>query len=335
MPPLVWVLSDERPGNANQALGVAEALGWPFVRREIRCGPLARLPNAVLGSSTLGLRPECRTALAPPWPALVIAAGRRAAPVVRWLKRRHPRGFFVQLMWPGSARGFDLIAVPAHDDVPDGPRILKTPGAPHRLTPAALAAAAEALAPRIAHLPRPYVVCLVGGTSKGLRFSPEDAATLAGKAGALAARRGGSLLITTSRRTGGDCEQAIEQTSLPAPVWLHRFSDGGDNPYAGLLGLADALVVSADSASMCTEACAAGRPVFLYRPRAGVRRKHARLHARLERAGHLRPLGAPWPERVPPPLCPQTAVAEVIRARLPWPVIWSRTETVASAPPTA
>ncbi|MGH6915491.1 MAG: ELM1/GtrOC1 family putative glycosyltransferase, partial [Geminicoccales bacterium] len=75
--PRVWVLTDARPGNDNQALGVALALGWPFTVVQLRYGPLARLPNLLLGSSTLGLTAAARAALMAPWPDLVIAAGRR------------------------------------------------------------------------------------------------------------------------------------------------------------------------------------------------------------------------------------------------------------------
>ena len=32
----VWVLADDRAGNVNQLLGIAEALGWPYERKEIR-----------------------------------------------------------------------------------------------------------------------------------------------------------------------------------------------------------------------------------------------------------------------------------------------------------
>jgi uncharacterized protein len=82
-PPRVWVLADERPGNANQALGVAEALGWPFEVKELRFGRLAKLPNLMLGHSLAGLTENSRAALTSPWPDLVIAAGRRSAPVAR------------------------------------------------------------------------------------------------------------------------------------------------------------------------------------------------------------------------------------------------------------
>ncbi|MGH6945245.1 MAG: ELM1/GtrOC1 family putative glycosyltransferase, partial [Geminicoccaceae bacterium] len=125
---------------------------------------------------------------------------------------------------------------------------------------------------------------------------------------------GGSLMVTGSRRTGGPCEQVLAR-ALDAPHFLYRWSAGGENPYLGMLGSADAVLVTADSASMCTEACASGAPVFLYRPGSGGK-KLARLHRRLEELGHLLPLGAPWPERLPPPLEPAATVAEAIRERL-------------------
>ena len=333
-PPRTWVLADDRPGNVNQALAVAEALAWPFLVKTLRYGPLARLPNGLLGGSVLGLTAAARAGLAPPWPELVIAAGRRTAPVARWLKRRLPAAFLVQLMWPGSARGLDLVAVPAHDDLRARPELLRTQGAPHRITPARLERAAAALAPRLVDLPRPRIACLVGGSNRAVRFTATDAVTLARQASALARSRAGSLLVTTSRRTDDACAAALAG-AIDVPRLLHRWSPqsaGPDNPYLGLLGAADAIIVTADSASMCTEACAAGRPVFLFRPAAGASAKLARLHAALEAAGYLRPLGAAaWPERSPPPLDPATAVADAIRARLSGPIGAPTPQAVASA----
>jgi uncharacterized protein len=333
------VLLDQRPGNRNQVLAVAEALGWPFATKEIGYGPLARLPNWLLGRSLLGLTPAARASLVPPWPALVITAGRRSLSVARWLKRRQPAAFLVQLMWPGSARGLDLIAVPAHDGVADRPHLIHTAGVPHRITAARLAEAAAALAPRLADLPRPWIACLVGGSNLRVRFTRADATALGRQASALARECAGSLLIITSRRTDARCIPAL-MAALDGPGLVHRWTpqsleqsrdegsgegpDGSsekhagtaDNPYLGLLGAADAIIVTADSASMCMEACATGKPVFLFRPAAGVSRRLARLHAALQDQGRLCPLGSAWPERRPPPPNPADAVADAIRARL-------------------
>jgi hypothetical protein len=315
--PGIWVLTDGRPGHDHQALGVAEALGWPFAIRGIDYGPLARLPNLLLGRSTRGLSAAARNALVAPWPDLVIGAGRRTAPVARWLKRRNPKAFLVQLMWPGSARDLDLIVVPEHDRVNDRPGVIRTLGTPGRVTPARLAAAADRLAPSLAGLPRPRIACLVGGARRRMPFTPGDAEALARRASRLAQRRGGSLLVATSRRTTGACEDSLAR-ALDAPHLLHRFG-GNDDLYLAILGSADAVLVTADSASMCGEACAIGRPVFLDRAQNAGPSKLTALHRRLEQLGYLRPLGAPWPTALPPPLDPAATVAAAIRELLPPP----------------
>jgi len=313
--PSIWVLVDGRPGHDHQALGVADALGWPFVVKPLRYGALARLPNRLLGPSTWGLRPAPRDLLAPPWPDLVISAGRRTVPVARWLRQRNAAVILTHLMWPGSTRDLDLVAVPEHDRVADQPGLLRTTGTPSRVTRASLMAAAARLAPRLAALPRPRIACLVGGTRRRMRFAPSDAQALARRISGFAQAHGGSLLVTTSRRTGPACEQALAR-SIDVPHLLDRFG-GGDCLYLGMLGCADAVVVTADSASLCSEACATGQPVFLDVAHRTGPRKLTRLHVRLEELGYLRPLGAPWPEVMPPPLDPAATVAAAIRDLLP------------------
>ena len=313
--PHVWMLADDRPGNVNQALGLAEALGEPFVIKTVGYGQLARLPNWLLPTNLVGLTPATRDNLTPPWPDLVIGAGRRTARVGRWIKRHHPAVTLVQLMWPGNADGFDLIAVPEHDRVPDDPVLMRTLGPPHRLTPERLRAAALDIAPKLEGLPRPYIACLIGGSSKHVAFTPEDARSLIDGAMALAGERSGSLLVTTSRRTGTACTEAAAD-ALSGPHWLHRWQPEGDNPYLGMLGSADAVVVSADSASMCAEACAPGKPVFLHQPKAGAPEKFEILHRRLYDLGCLRDLGEPWFEVTAPPPNPAFVIADAIKALL-------------------
>ena len=293
----IWVLTDDRAGNVAQALGVAEALremaGRPFSTKHIRYTPLAKLP--LQGPSLLGLTGESRMALAPPWPRLVIGAGRRTAPVARWIKRQSGgQTRIVQIMYPGrrAAGDFDLIAVPRHDcELPggDATNILRITGAPHRLTHAMLAAAAETWSPRFNHLRRPFVAVMVGGATHSRPFPAQAAADLGRRAAALAAELGGSVLLTTSRRTGADAEAALLE-NIPEPRYAFLWSRGGDNPYLGYLALADRIVVTGDSVSMCSEASATGKPVHIYAPPDLVGAKHARLHRELYRRGLATPL---------------------------------------------
>ncbi len=317
--PLIWVLTDDRAGNVAQALGVAESLGRPFTVKEIRYTPLARLPNVLMGASVLGVAPENRCGLQAPWPDLVIAAGRRTAPIARWIKRKAgPKSVrLVQLMNPGSgAEDFDLIAVPRHDthQTPSA-RVLAITGAPHRLTEAKLKAAGEIWAPRFAALPKPRIALLVGGATHQRPFPESIARTLGEQVQAMASAAGASVLLATSRRTGPAAEAALV-AAIPGPrhafLWSQRGINAGDNPYLGYLALADAIVVTGDSVSMCTEACATRAPVYIYAPEGMVAPKHARLHQELYGLGLARAFEGSFNAWDHPPLNPAGEVARAI-----------------------
>ncbi len=319
--PCIWALADDRAGNVSQSLGIAMALGLPHTIKEIRYTAAGRLPNAVMGASFGGLTAESRAALTAPWPDLVIAAGRRTGPVARAIKQRNDgHTFLVQSMHPGSAGAdeFDLIAVPRHDRRKPAVNLLEVIGAPHRVTAERLAEAARLWAPQFAALPTPRIAVIVGGSTRRHQFTEAMAMELGRQTSAMASSAGGSLLVTTSRRTGRSPAAALIE-ALSVPQRVHRWGDAGDNPYMGFLALADAIVVTGDSVSMCSEACATSAPVYIYAPASLVSDKHARLHRDLFASGYARLLEGrfdPWNH---PPLNAATAIAAVIRERLSLP----------------
>lgn len=315
--PLIWVLTDDRAGNVAQALGVAEALGRDFKTIPIRYNPLARIPNALTGASLIGLAPETRMTFGSPWPDVVIAAGRRTGPIARWIKKHAGKPVILaQIMNPGrrGAEDFDLIAVPRHDcELPagDAPNVMRITGAPHRLTRARLASAADAWAGRIASVPRPLIALIVGGATHRKPFPADLARTLAADVSSLAERQGGAVLLVSSRRTGAAAEEAMK-AAMSAPHRAFFWSEGGDNPYFGYLALADAIVVTGDSVSMCSEACAASAPVYVYSPDGMVAPKHARLHRHLYDGGFARPFDGSFERWTHPPLNAAGEVAQKI-----------------------
>ena len=62
----------------------------------------------------------------------------------------------------------------------------------------------------------------------------------------------------------------------------------GDNPYYAYLAVADALLVTADSVSMVSEAAATGKPVHII-DLGGGDAKFARFHETMREAGITRP----------------------------------------------
>lgn len=317
--PATWLLVDDKASHRSQIVGVADALGYDmFTQKNIRYNQFAGLANGVFGARLWHLDPDSRRAIEPPWPDLVIAAGRRSAPVALAIKKKSPGTKLAHLMWPDVApRRFDLIAVPEHDTLSyTGTNLLRTTGAPHPITPAKIQSEAERWWNHVSRLPLPRIAVLIGGSTKGMRYEPEDFKMLAAYASAEAERLGGSLLITSSPRTGEAAENLVKNL-LTVPHIFHSWKAGVDNPYMAFLGLADAIIVTGDSISMCSEACATHKPVYIFVPphlahdKGGFRET---LFTRGVAKSHTYPIRPDWE----PAIMPSAAleVANAIRTRL-------------------
>lgn len=266
--PLVWVLLDDRPGNSTQSLGLAEELGWPFTALTLRFGTLARLHNRWLGASVRGLEPGSRSSLGPPWPDLVIAAGRRSAPVALWIRdQSQGRSKLVQLGRKGADRAelFDLAVTPAYTRQPSHSHRFEITGPLHRIQPEKLEVEAERWREAFrAGVRGPLVALLVGGTSGQYRLDADTARRLGKSVSKMATRQGASLLVSVSRRTSPSVADILEETLTPV-AHFHRWSPGDDaNPYLGYLALADSFVITGDSESMLVEACSTKKPVWIF-----------------------------------------------------------------------
>lgn len=264
--------------------------------KEVRYSALAKLPNALLGASFLGLSMESRLGFQPPWPDLVIGAGRRTAPVARAIKaRNNGKTALAQIMYPGraGAEEFALIAMPTHDEPVEAPNILPVLGAPHGITSNVLERARAEWKEETASLPSPRIALLVGGSTRRRTFTPQMAKELGKLANGMAEASGGSLMVSTSRRTGKGSEDAL-LGEISVPCQTFRWGQDGSNPYRGYLALADAIIVTGDSVSMCSEVCATEAPVYIYAPSGLITEKHARLHDLLYEGGYARPLARQW-----------------------------------------
>ena len=309
--PTVWVLTDGKAGDLVQCLGVAERLGVAPEQRVV--APRRRwswlMPRGGIDPREAPDRPG--SPLAPPFPDIAIASGRRAVPYLRALRTAsNGRSFTVFLKDPrtGPATA-DLIWVPEHDRL-RGENVLVTVTSPHRLSPERLAQARAAPHPAIAALPAPRAAVLLGGDSRHHRFRPQDIATFADGLDRLG-RQGVALMGTGSRRTPPALAQAVEAVVARHGGW---WWDGqGANPYVDLVAGADVIVVTADSANMIGEAAAAGAPVLVFEPHGG-HRKLTRMLARLRKAGIVHPFDGGWVSTRYPPLDATATIADAVRS---------------------
>jgi mitochondrial fission protein ELM1 len=309
--PTVWAVHDGKIGMINQVTGLAEALGWPIVQKELHIrAPWRHLPPR-FWLEPLSAVAAGGAAFGPPWPAVIIACGRNTVALARAAKRASGnRLCWVQVQDPRFARDeADLLVVPAHDPA-TGDNVFRTLGAVHRITPQKLRDGARRFAPLYAGLPRPLVAVLIGGSNKVYRLTQARLARLADDLATLA-QQGFGLAVTVSRRTQAEGGDVLRRRldGLPAIVW-----DGdGDNPYFGMLGLADAIIATADSVSMVSEAAATGKPVHVVELDGGSR-KFAAFHDAMRKAGITRPFrGAIETWSYAPPDDTARAAAEIRR----------------------
>jgi mitochondrial fission protein ELM1 len=307
-----WIVTDGAAGNEKQAEALAAALG--SAARTIRLAPRPPwrwfAPRWVPGSvAALGV------ALEPPWPALAIGCGRQGALALRVLRRLSGGATrTVQILDPRiDPRAFDLVIVPAHDAL-RGDNVLVARGALHAVDDAWLARARDAW-PQFATLPAPRTAVLLGGSHR--RFELDEAywRGLAGKLGTWLHRDGGSLLLTSSRRSPEWLRAAARAEFGVAPGVQWHGPDDGANPYAALLAWADRIVVTPDSINLLSEACATRVPVLAHvdRPLTGG---HGDFFRALVAAGRVQAMTdayAPWPVA---PLNDMAALAAGVARRL-------------------
>ena len=307
MPPST-ILAEPLAGLQAQALGLAEAAGLAPEVVSLRAKAPWRWMTARLWPA-----PVRAAGIADPGDGVLITAGGTAAVVGAALRR--PGREVVQVQHPRiDPRRFDVVVVNRHDGL-TGPNVVVTRTALHRVTQARLAAAAATWAPRLAHLPRPLAAVLVGGSNGRFRLDGPVAHSLGAQlAGMMHADRVG-LALTPSRRTSPEAQAALAAAAAPLGGWVWDMQ--GENPYFGMLALADVILVTEDSVSMVSEAVATGAPVLL----AGLpgRSRRIRLFNQLlMEDGRVRPFAGRlemWPVQ---PMDDTGAAGEDVRRRLGW-----------------
>jgi mitochondrial fission protein ELM1 len=275
-----WVITEGMIGTQNQCVGVAEALGLNPIIKQITL----RQPWKTL-TPWLGF--ECAQTfsnpLIGPWPDLLIASGRKAIAASRYIKKQSDgKTFTVHIQDPKcNPNDFDLVAVPHHDILREE-NVMVTHGAPNCLTTEKLETAHTKFTNQFSALLLPRIAVLIGGNSRTHTMTADIMHNLVKQLKSI----NGSLMITTSRRTGEENLQILQDglQGTNAYIW-----DGtGDNPYHGMLAYADHILVTADSVSMISDAGTTGKPVHVI-PLEGASPRFDRFHQHMHDINVSRP----------------------------------------------
>jgi uncharacterized protein len=292
MGPSVWAVSDGRAGNASQVRALVQALGEPgrWMRlahiqgQAHRPEPVTLSPRAPWTwfsadrwiAPLQSLPPAERGFVAPPWPTIWIAAGRRSAAFTRLVRRRSKRKTFtVQILDPYiDPSNFDLLVAPEHDHV-IGPNVVSTIGSPAYFNPDMLEEAGQ-LFGALADDTNQTAIVVLGGHSKVHRFTQAAADRLDAQLRALSAS-GWRLRITASRRTPLGIAAQFRNLAHETGAYFWAGAQDGPNPYLAWLMFSQAAIVTEDSANMLSEAAWHGLPVHIA-PLEGKSAKFTQLH---------------------------------------------------------
>lgn len=310
-----WAITDAAAGNQRQALALAERLGLPVRHLILQPRPpWSWLSPRLVAGGALALYPAQRHLFTAPWPRVAVGCGRAAALFTRQLRAlSNGRCYTVQILDPRIQTGhWDTVIAPRHDHV-SGPNVLTPLGSLNSIDDDWLADGRDSC-PALGELPQPRVGVLFGGPRRGIVLDDDYARELLQLLLDRQRREGGSLMVLASRRTPASVIAVFREAlkTIPGLVW----ADHGDgaNPYPGVLGWADRLVVTPDSVNMLSEACASGCPVQTFAPHA-LPQRIAFFHTALREAGLLHALddavGA-----LRPPLRETHTIAAELRLRI-------------------
>ncbi len=260
-PPRTWLVLGDKRGDNGQVEAVAAQLPWPYETRVVQMKPEWVYGKPRVRPSLDHLDLTKSDPLEPPWPDLIVTVGRRPSSVALWIQEQsggHAR--IVQMTKPSTRIGrFDLVVTSAETLLPPLPNIVETTLPLMRVQQDPLEL--EQWRHNFADLPRPLIGFLIGGPTRPYIYDRSVLDQVLKLAQDVADRQGGTPYLTTSRRTPEWFTDALQE-SLPVAARLFRWSaEADDNPYKGILGLADGLIVTGDSISMMVEGIGLGRPL--------------------------------------------------------------------------
>ena len=281
----VWAITGGRRGNDVLVLGVAKALGVEPQLIHTHLKPPWRWLSPYWAAFP-GVRRD--PSIAPPYPDLVLASGRQAAAHARYIGYRSGgRSFTAFFQKPAiDPKYFDFVWAPNHDRL-HGANVTSTLLSPHLLTQESLRNEADKWRARALTDcgTRTPVAVLVGGPNSAYAFTMDEFERLATHIVALT-EQNIFPMITVSRRSPSAFAAHLRARLANTPHFL--WNNEGENPYAGLLGLAEHVIVTADSVNMVGEACTSGAPVQVFEL-AGGNLKFRTFHGDMQAAGLTRP----------------------------------------------
>ena len=274
-----WILSSGLIGCENQCLGVIERLG---IETEIKKIKPSMAISLFAPYGTPFLNPQVRE----PWPDLVIAAGRKTIPYLKYIRKASKKECkTIYLQDPRiDSKEFDIVWAPKHDSI-EGNNVVKTITSPNRVTNELLNYHHDKWLGKLSKLKGPFIGFLIGGKSKAYNFNDDECEKII-QAINFVISNGYTPLITLSRRSPKKLSHRIKSLLINEK---NLFYDGkGDNPYFAILKASELIITTPDSANMISEAINVPKPIYYIDIKTNSKRFNKFINT-LVNSGHIRP----------------------------------------------
>lgn len=291
----ILILSDGKAGHLRQSEGAAKLIGRQLADRGIKYNLSIRQikfrsrlsefifnwsPMARMRCLRYALTKESWQGLISFTPDIIISAGGSICRV-NYLLFRENQAKSILLMRPANLNlnKFDLVIMPKHDNPPKRRNVVITEGALNLIDADYLKQKTQKLKQSSllkGPVFEPCVGVLIGGNSKKFNISSRDIIDLSTQIKKIAEDLNADLLISTSRRTPCEAEQALKnEFAAYARCKLIVIANESNNPdvVGGILGLSNIIICSPESISMVSEAACAGKYVVVFKGR-GLSKKH-------------------------------------------------------------
>lgn len=268
--PVVWLLLGDKRGDNAQVLALGKSLGWRIVIKQLRYEESFSIPYRKRGASLDGLDLERSTALAAPWPDVIIGIGQRSASISRWIKKQSgSRALNIRLGRPRtSLRHFDLVISTLQYGLAKSARTMLLTLPFTQVDGVDMQQTSAQWQETLGHLPHPWTTVLIGGKNTRLRLDRAVIDELIKSLTRYHAEHGGSLLLTTNPRTPRTAGDRLQQLATSewtnTPHFLFRWAPDVPNPYNALIAGADRVIVTNDTVSMVADAAAMAKPLSIY-----------------------------------------------------------------------
>ncbi len=255
----LWVVTEGMAGTENQCLAVAEALNIRPIVKQIGLRQPWKSLSPYLGFETSWA--FTGDALVPPYPKIVITAGRKSIAAARYIKQQSPETFVIFIQNPRARfSDFDLIAAPEHDHL-SGENVITTIATPTKYNPQLLETIkAVSRSPFSNSISKKLNVgILLGGGIAGRMMDKAQQDSILSSIQNLIAQDIYNIFIIGSRRTPKSLSDTIRAQTIPS--WF--VGDEASNPYGALIAHSDILIVTSDSPSMISDAVSSGRSTYI------------------------------------------------------------------------